>query len=144
MMEYKEISGNIFEMPEEYKLVQCISADCALGAGVALEFEKRFEIRDRLKEKKPHIGNAILVDRTFNLVTKRRCWNKPTYDTIRTALESLRFIVKYRKIRKVAMVKIGCGLDRLTWSKVKRIILDVFKDVDVKIIVIKKVKKQKV
>ena len=35
MMIYKEEKMNLFEAPEDYALVHCISADFALGAGIA-------------------------------------------------------------------------------------------------------------
>ena len=40
-MEYKEIKGNLFDAPKDAYLVHCISADFALGAGIAVEFNKR-------------------------------------------------------------------------------------------------------
>lgn len=36
---------------------------------------------------------------------------------------------------KLAMPRIGCGLDKLEWSKVKAIIEEVFADTDVEILV---------
>jgi len=35
----------------------------------------------------------------------------------------------------IAMPKIGCGLDKLDWSKVRSIIEDIFEDVDCEIVV---------
>lgn len=32
------------------------------------------------------------------------------------------------------MPKIGCGLDRLQWDKVKEIIINTFKDIDLEIV----------
>lgn len=44
---------------------------------------------------------------------------------------------KYAKeqIQYLAMPKIGCGLDRLQWGKVREIIKDVFNDVNIEILV---------
>lgn len=36
----------------------------------------------------------------------------------------------------IAMPAIGSGLDRLDWFKVKEIIMDIFKDVDVTIVIV--------
>ena len=41
-MKYREIKGNLFDMPREYSLAHCISLDCALGAGIAKEFQNRY------------------------------------------------------------------------------------------------------
>lgn len=49
-MTINEEKGNLFDLPEEYALAHCISEDCALGAGIAVEFQRRFKIRDILKE----------------------------------------------------------------------------------------------
>lgn len=38
-------------------------------------------------------------------------------------------------VTKLAMPKIGCGLDILEWNKVSEIIKDVFKDTDIEILV---------
>ena len=43
--------------------------------------------------------------------------------------------MEYLDITKLAMPKIGCGLDRLQWDKVYDIICDVFKDTDVDILI---------
>lgn len=37
------------------------------------------------------------------------------------------------EIKYLAMPKIGCGLDRLQWGKVREIIQDKFKDLDIEI-----------
>ena len=50
-MTINEEKGNLFDLPSEYALVHCISEDCALGAGIAVEFQRRFKIRDILKQK---------------------------------------------------------------------------------------------
>jgi len=45
-------------------------------------------------------------------------------------------LVKF-EIKKLAMPRIGCGLDKLQWSMVREIIIDIFKDTDCKIVVCK-------
>ena len=47
-MTIKEIKKDLFTMPNDYALAHCISADFALGAGIAKEFDKRFNCRKRL------------------------------------------------------------------------------------------------
>lgn len=36
-------------------------------------------------------------------------------------------------VGKLAMPKIGCGLDRLNWDDVSYLIQDIFKDIDIEI-----------
>ena len=38
-------------------------------------------------------------------------------------------------ITKIAMPLIGCGLDKLKWEKVRKIIIDTFNDTDIEILV---------
>lgn len=45
--------GNLFDCPKEYYLVHCISGDYALGAGIAKEFNRRYDMRIKLKELYP-------------------------------------------------------------------------------------------
>ena len=141
MAEIKEVKKDLFSVPEEYYLAHCISADFALGAGIAQQFNRRLKMRDKLIEAYPHpnrhklIGTALLIDRTFNLVTKERYWHKPTYTTLYNALMDMSEQVKAKGIKKIAMPLIGCGLDRLEWFKVRATITNVFAGTDVEILV---------
>lgn len=147
MIEYREERGNIFEkyMDKPVSFAHCISGDFALGAGIAEQFNNRFHIRESLKTMYPYGMNhpcCIYTDRVFNLVTKQRCYFKPNYYSLNKALEDM--ADKYIKIRKflpsdtVVMPKIGCGLDKLEWYAVKPIIQEVFKEVEIRIIICNK------
>jgi hypothetical protein len=50
-------------------------------------------------------------------------------------LKKLRGHVTVNGVKKLAMPRIGCGLDRLQWEKVKFMIEFVFAKVDVEIVV---------
>ena len=50
-MVYREEIGDLFLMPEKYYLAHCISVDFALGKGIAVEFNKRFEMKNKLLQK---------------------------------------------------------------------------------------------
>lgn len=102
-------------------------------------------------------GVTVLTDNSrfiYNLVTKQSSWGKPTYQTLHSSLSAMRehmvsletsseerlkylFCVLQLKnnVTKVAMPRIGCGLDGLSWAKVKDLIEEVF-DSDVVTIVI--------
>lgn len=75
-------------------------------------------------------GNII-----YNLITKDRYWHKPTYNTLNKALDDLVWYCKQDNRKYLAMPKIGCGLDRLSWDRVKAMIENKFKDLDIKIVV---------
>ena len=82
-----------------------------------------------------YISKALLVGRVFNLVTKERYWMNPVYATMRQCLTDLKRQCKAHSVNKLAMPKIGCGLDRMDWKYVKQIIQDVFRDTNIEIIV---------
>lgn len=50
----------------------------------------------------------------------------------------MKALCQSENIHKIAMPIIGCGLDRLEWDKVSRIIKDVFQEEDIEILVCRK------
>lgn len=140
-MIYHEEKIDLFSVDESYYLAHCISADFALGKGIAVEFDRRFNMRQKLFDKFPEgfdaylhqyniSGECILIDRVLNLVTKVHYWEKPTYESLYQSLTMAREVCIHNNITKLAMPKIGCGLDRLLWSRVKNIIIDKFNIID--------------
>ena len=130
---------DLFTMKQGYYLAHCISADFALGAGIAKAFDSVYNMRFKLFRHYPdyeyHCGDALLIDNVFNLVTKRKCWGKPTYESLRESLEMMREQLEFLDATKLAMPKIGCGLDKLSWSQVYDIICEVFEDMDIEIVI---------
>jgi len=137
-MKLTEIKQDLFRIPNDYYLAHCISDDFALGAGIAVEFNKRYKMSHKLKQIYPNglggIG-CILVDNVFNLITKEKYYNKPTYNSLRRALESMFDQCNKLEVKKLAMPKIGCGLDRLQWGEVKKIIEEIFSGLDIEILI---------
>lgn len=144
-MIYIEESRDLFSVSEEYFLCHCISADFALGRGIAVELNKRFNMRDILKTRYPHYlidwklggysGDCILEGRVLNLVTKERYFNKPTMHSMASALKTMRYICEEEGISKIAMPRIGCGLDKLPYDEVSNLIQEIFSDTDIEILV---------
>ncbi len=143
-MTYKEEYRDLFTVSEDYYLAHCISADFGMGKGIVVEFNKRFDMKNKLQKKYPNFvndfhyykygGMALIEGRVINLVTKERYWEKPTYETLKQALN----VAKLRlpnDCKKIAMPVIGCGLDKLNWNEVSRQIKDVFADTDIEILV---------
>lgn len=146
-MKYEEITADLFSMPEEYCLAHCISADFAMGKGIAVLFNEKFDMKNRLNEScsgylsewisAGKASGCIKTDRVFNLITKERYYHKPTYEALRGALILMKEQCASEGITKVAMPLIGCGLDKLQWDKVSAIIKEVFGDTDIEITVCK-------
>lgn len=142
-MTINEINGDLFRVPQGYYLAHCISGDYALGAGIAKKFDAEYNMRFKLfkdyaipdGEKSANVGRALLIDNVFNLVTKERCFHKPTYDTLYDTLVDMREQCEDFDITRLAMPLIGCGLDKLEWDKVKDVIEDVFENTNIEILI---------
>ena len=145
-MKFTEEKRDLFSVDDnEYYLVQCISADYAMAAGIAVDFNKKYDIKNIMMDHPENVissydKSCLLVNnKVFNLVTKKNYYQKPTYKSLRNALLQMKIILlnnpeiidKY----KLAMPRIGCGLDKLEWEKVSQIIQEVFQDTNVEILV---------
>ncbi len=146
-MIYKEEIKNLFTVQDDYVLAHCISADFGMGKGIVIEFNQRFDMKNKLQQKYPEYlsdfikeqiqGDCILEGHVLNLVTKERYFGKPTLRTMCVALEKMKRICLEKNIRKIAMPQIGAGLDRLKWEDVSELLKSVFKDTDIEILVCK-------
>lgn len=135
----KLIEDDLFNYENDYYLAHCISADFALGKGIAKEFDIRYQMREKLLNKYPNYysdkkdiykfpenADCILIDKVFNLVTKSRYFYKPTYMSLYVALYKMKNIMIEQNINKVAMSMIGCGLDKLNSNQVMNMINTLF------------------
>ena len=142
-MNFKEETRDLFTVPQGYYLAHCISGDYSLGAGIAAQFVDVYNMRYKLHrnypipdgEKFANVGEALLIDNVFNLVTKDRVYHKPTYDTLIKTLEDMKEQCENLDIDKIAIPRIGCGLDGLSWDMVEEIIKEVFEDTDMEILI---------
>ena len=136
----------------EYVLAHCVSLDFAMGAGIAKEFVKRHPdmkqyCRKVVQTEDVEVGDTIRYENEFgivyNLITKENYWNKPNKDmdyltyleNLTICLENLKNKMEENKEAKLAIPKIGCGLDRCNWSDVKEIIEEVFENSDIEVLV---------
>lgn len=129
-----EVRQDLFAVSEEYTLCHCISSDLAMGAGIAVQFQKLFNIRPQIS-KPVEYPTCRYTDRVYNLITKDRYFHKPTMETLTASVVAMRKLMKLNHHTKLAMPAIGCGLDRLKWSEVKAMLEKVFEDTDVEILV---------
>ena len=134
-MIYNEVKRNLFDVDKKYYLAHCISADAKMGAGIAVEFAKKFSAIKKLQNQSNDVGTCVLVDKILNLITKKAYYGKPTYESLTSSLMDMRDICLSNDIKYVAMPKIGCGLDRLSWGKVREIIQELFSDTNIEILI---------
>lgn len=143
-MIYRDLYGDLFDAPDDHTLAQCISADFGMGKGIAVRFNEKYDMKNIVMQQygvsyleewdrlhKTH--GCILVKNVLNLITKRRYYDKPTYQSLAGALEDAKIECVLHGIQKVSMPEIGCGLDRLNFDKVKNIIKDVFDTTSIEI-----------
>ncbi len=144
-MYMEERQMNLFELENQgYLFVHCISMDFALGAGIAKTFRDKYDMKNKLfLFKKSHsqyfvdfsYGFCVTIDNVANLITKKCYYNKPTLKTMEESLISLKKHCMLYNVKKLAMPRIGCGLDRLDWTDVSSLIKKIFSDLDIEIIV---------
>ena len=143
-MMFHEENGDLFadEILRNYALCHCISSDFALGAGIAKAFAG-LGVKKELCEKYPKRWqgrgyclftetNGVMVG---NLVTKQLYFHKPTLETLRQALDDFCSQAIEINLCRVAMPKIGCGLDKLDWVEVKKLIQEIFETTEIEILV---------
>ncbi|KAH8364057.1 hypothetical protein KR084_002024, partial [Drosophila pseudotakahashii] len=125
-----EVDGDLFSAPKTYSLAHCVGADLAMGAGIAVQFKKVYGKVDELRAQNASSGEvAVLKDDQryiYYLVTKPQSWGKPTYESLQASLEQMREHMRKNNVDKLAIPKIGCGIDGLEWEKVSGVLEYVF------------------
>ena len=143
-MVYREEKRDLLTVPQGYMLAHCISADFALGAGIAKQIDSAFNMRQMLHamwgknsgmEDNWSVPCCLPCVNVFNLVTKEKCFHKPTLESLESALEEMKNFSISMGVKKIAMPMIGCGLDRLEWDDVSEMIRRIFEDTDIEILV---------
>ena len=116
-----------------------ISADFKMGAGIAVEFDKRYHIKDRVNQYWPDRPKIVLwptcflVDHVFNIITKERYYHKPTYKDMFDGIQHLKVLTDLYRVKCLVIPHIGCGLDRLKWSEVRKMLQSVYQKTNIKI-----------
>ena len=153
-MELIEKQMDLFTLGQQYILAHCISADAgtnpkAMGLGIVVQFNKLYDTKTKITEAvskmrkeelgKIEVGDCVInkySDRVVcNLITKNVYYGKPTYDTLKKSLLNLKAFMIQNSYKYLGMPKIGCGLDKLQWEKVKLLINEVFGNTDIEIVV---------
>lgn len=93
-----------------------------------------------MKAQRVDVGGLVVLRRgprfIYGLVTKvKSAGTYPTYDALEECLQALRTHVLKHDVRDIAMPRIGCGLDKLEWGRVRSLILRVFQGVPLRITV---------
>lgn len=126
--------GNLFKAPEEFVYGHSISAKAECGAGIALQFKDRYPSHPRrLRKSGPlKVGTSVcfqaIPDTVYYLITKETAQDKPTLLNLKKALVHMADDMLHRSLSRVAIPRVGCGLDELDWDDVKLALIDIFSD----------------
>lgn len=120
--------------------VKHLISSCIISSPmICLTFRRIFKNIPLLRAQRQGPGSVVLLKNNdryiFYLVTKIRYFHKPTYESLYFSLIRLKQFCICLNVKKLAMPKIGCGLDRLNWVRVKNLMGLVFDNSDVEIIV---------
>ncbi|XP_046612225.1 uncharacterized protein LOC124301349 [Neodiprion virginianus] len=132
----QEIRANLLDRQDN--LAHCISADCKTSRGVAGQLINRKIItRDQLQQLDPEVTTVLTLPHgnrlIYNLVTKKYHYQKPTEETLFNTLVNLKNCLEQDKVKSLSIPRLGCGLDKLDWNLVNRMIHYIFKDSDITI-----------
>ena len=123
-------------------IAHCVGRDLKMGTGIAKTIKSRYAINtEELTVLNVGIGKAIFqhVEEQkyiYHLVTKEES-AKPTatLDALRAAVKDMLKDAKDRGFKEILMPRLGCGLDRLQWAEVQKIISEEFQKKDISPIV---------
>lgn len=138
----KQKKGDLFASGDS--LAHCVSLDFRMGAGIALQFRKKFGRVDELRRQVSNSpGLGVLKDPAegktsrfiYYLVTKESFFQKPTYESLFASLELMKKHLLENSVKKLSIPCLGCGLDKLEWLKVELMLEKIFKDAGIEITV---------
>ena len=133
---WSEVNGDLCDAPFGAQIAHCISSVSShprwMSKGVAKGLDDKLQLKKLLKNRVLEVGKVATVcargHLVHNLVTKSAHYNKPTYQRLNEALIHLQnWIVKYCQPHALLCIsKLGAGLDKLDWEKVKHMIQEIF------------------
>lgn len=130
MCEITEVKGNLFDCDPTSSLAHCVSRDLNMGRGIAPLFKEKFKRVNELIAQNKKIGECAILDDekrfVYYLITKEKYYGKPSMETIKRSLCDMKAHCEANQVKKLAMPRIGCGLDRLSWKLVKALIAQIF------------------
>ena len=129
-MIYEEIKQNVVSTFEGYYYVNLISADFIT--------EERYPNYMDIWGMCGMIGDCFMADSVLYLVITERYYQKPTYKSIKEALEEMKKTCELNRIKKIVLPKIDCVMSPLVWSCVRKILFETFIDTDIDILVCEK------
>lgn len=133
---FEEIDQDLFALEDSWSLAHCVSVDLRMGAGIAVMFREKFGQIDKLRQQNADVGGIAILNyptrSIYYLVTKPYYYDKPSIESLRQSLETMRSSILQKRstgeseLFKLAMPRIGCGLDGLQWTAVSQLLKEIF------------------
>ena len=138
-----EVQQDLFKVPMSYALAHCVAQDLRMSRGIAVVFKAKFGRIEDLRIQDPSVTDVLQIEdgvswrkrSIFYLVTKQGSHEKPTYRSIWNTLVKLRDVMLSQNVRRLAIPKIGCGLDGLDWKTVRSMLEVIFRFTGIEIMV---------
>lgn len=116
----------------------------AMGAGVAIEFKRRYprmfeEYAARCADGRFGLGDVFMWtegdETVFNLGTQEHWRKKAQLPALAQALRKMVELAANGSIERVGLPRIGAGLGGLDWMRVKRVLEEVGKETKITLVV---------
>lgn len=126
----KYVKGNILDS-NAYALVNSVNCDGIVGKGISSQFKDKYLASYISYVMKCENGELVMGKLHYYKYNDRIIVNFPTKDQskqpskieyIEKGLLKLAHLIKDRKIKSIAIPKLGCGSGGLNWSEVKKLI----------------------
>lgn len=133
----KDEPGDLFDAPLDFSLTHTVSKDLKMSKGIAKTFVEKFGSVDRLKSQNPTLHNLVFLEHhnqfIIYLITKNYFYEKPSYRDIFFTLLKLKQFCIDNNIKKLAMPKIGCGLDKLKYENIRIMLRYIFLQTNIEV-----------
>lgn len=142
-IKYKNINEqrkDLFTLKRTHCLAHCFSRDFHMNNGIAKRFNDIFNNKDYLIKQNQKVGGLAVLPNERNfiyyLITEENYYNKPTLFSLFNCTEKLKIHMLKNNVNKLAIPRIGCGLDKLNWdNEVKPMIQYIFENTNIEITV---------
>jgi O-acetyl-ADP-ribose deacetylase (regulator of RNase III) len=136
--------GDLFATADVHAYAQGCNCAGAMGAGIAIEFKRRWprmfeEYRARCADGRFGLGDVFPWtegDHTvFNLAVQEHWKKKAQIPALVRSLGKMCELAAHAGLSKVGLPRIGAGLGGLDWTRVKKVITEVGAKTDVTLVV---------
>ena len=131
--ELVEMNGNLFDSTDS--IAHSISSGFKFAAGIPKQVMEALEFGSKASNEKFFAQQTSPNWFIYHLIVKPRFRNKPTYSSLRAALEAMLQHAQKHKVQKISIPRLSIGLDKLNCLNVKGIITDVFHKSPIKVTV---------